>query len=228
MDVAQIQQNYQQIQQKVMEACKQSGRSIEEVTIIAVTKYVSMETTKNAIVAGITNLGESRDVGFSNKYDTITDQVTWHFIGSLQTRKVKNVINKIDYIHSLDRISLAKEINKRSTRQVKCFVQVNASGEETKHGQKPENVINFIKELQEYPFIDVVGLMTMAPYTDDKEVIRSVFRKLKELQKQVQALQLPNASCKELSMGMSNDYEIAVQEGATYLRIGTSLVGKEM
>ena len=143
----------------------------------------------------------------------------------MQTRKVKQVIHEIDYLHSLDRMSLAQEIEKRADRVLHCFVQVNVSGEQSKHGLSKEEVIPFIKSLAEMSKIKVVGLMTMAPNTDDEQVIRNVFRNLKNLQQEVVALQLPYAPCTELSMGMSNDYEIAIEEGATFVRIGTALVG---
>ena len=139
---------------------------------------------------------------------------------------MKNVINKVDFIHSLDRISLAEEINKRSSKPISCFIQVNVSGEESKHGLPKEEVISFIKSLAEYPNINVIGLMTMAPNTGDETVIRTCFQALKGLQLEVQNLNLPHAPCQELSMGMSNDFEIAVEEGATYIRIGTALVGE--
>jgi len=128
-------------------------------------------------------------------------------------------------LHSLDRMSLAEEIEKRAVNPVKCFVQVNVSGEESKHGLSKEEVIPFIQSLEKFSKIQVVGLMTMAPNTDDKEVIRKVFRGLKELQQEIANLNLPYAPCQELSMGMSNDYEIAIEEGATFIRIGTALVG---
>lgn len=145
----------------------------------------------------------------------------------MQTRKVKQVIDKIDYLHSLDRISLADEIEKRATRIVNCFVQVNVSGEESKHGLQPEEVIPFIEQLSQYSRIRVVGLMTMAPNTEDLEVVRNVFKNLKKLQLEVEKNGYVHAPCHDLSMGMSNDYEIAVEEGATYVRIGTALVGNE-
>jgi PLP dependent protein len=227
MDLVQIKQNLSEIRNNIQNTCQQIGRDHQEVNIVAVTKYVSTETAQNAVAAGITNIGESRDEEFLRKYDIVQNTVTWHYIGTLQTRKVKRIINYVDYLHSLDRISLAEEIEKRAEKKVNCFVQVNIAEEETKHGQKPENVLQFIKELENFSKIEVVGLMTMAPYTDDQTIIRRVFKELSSLQKEVQALQIPNAPCKELSMGMSNDYEIAVEEGATFIRIGTSLVGKE-
>lgn len=214
------------IEKEIEEACQRTGRKREDITIIAVTKYVSVERALEAFEAGITHFGENYVQGFLEKWEALGDKPVWHFIGTLQSRKVKKIIDKIDYLHSLDRISLAKEINKRAEKLVKCFVQVNTSNEESKHGISPDETIDFIKELSHYPKIQVVGLMTMAPFTDDEAVVRRCFRTLKNLQKQVQALELDYAPCTELSMGMSNDFVIAVEEGATFVRIGSALVGE--
>ena len=165
--------------------------------------------------------------GLLEKYESIGEKATWHFIGSLQTRKVKNVIDKVDYIHSLDRLSLAKEIDKRAEHRIKCFVQVNVAEEQSKHGLAVEDVIPFIQSLEAFANIQVVGLMTMAPHTDDEPALRSCFQGLKKLQSRIQELNLPYAPCTELSMGMSNDYAIAIEEGATFIRLGTTLVGNE-
>ncbi|MGM7684278.1 YggS family pyridoxal phosphate-dependent enzyme [Cytobacillus sp. Hm23] len=215
------------IEEKINEVCAKINRDRKNINMIAVTKYVTVERVEEAIQAGITHFGENRDQGFNDKWEQIGAKVTWHFIGTLQTRKVKNIINKVDYIHSLDRLSLAEEIQKRATKQIKCFIQVNTSGEGSKHGMSPDEVIPFINQIKDFSNVFIVGLMTMAPHTDDVSIIRSCFQKLKELQQQVQALSLAYAPCKDLSMGMSNDYEIAIEEGATYLRIGSSLVGNE-
>jgi pyridoxal phosphate enzyme (YggS family) len=223
-----IQENLVRIHRQIDEACRSSNRNSDEVTIIAVTKYVSVDTARDAISAGIKHLGENRDEGFLHKREEIHDDVVWHFIGTLQSRKVKNVIDQIDYLHALDRMSLAKEIQKRAKRVVKSFVQVNVSGEDSKHGLSPEVVLPFIEKLEGLDRIQIVGLMTMAPNIEDKSRIRGIFKELKDLQKEVQALGLHHAPCSELSMGMSNDYTIAVEEGATFIRIGTSLVGKEI
>lgn len=223
-----VMENLKVINEKIEDACSRSDRNKNSVSIIAVTKYVSVETTKEAIQAGVKHIGENRDDGFLKKYEAIGSDPTWHYIGSLQTRKVKNVINQIDYLHSLDRISLAAEIQKRASKIVKCFIQVNTSQEESKQGVHPEQLLTFIEELKDYPSIEIVGLMTMAPFTDVEETIRNCFRDLRILRDKIQSLNLPYAPCHELSMGMSNDYEIAIEEGATYIRIGTSLVGNEL
>jgi PLP dependent protein len=218
---------FEQIKQQIIETCLRVERDPEEVKVIGVTKYVSTERAIEALQAGIINLGENRDEGLLHKWEVLKDKPNWHYIGSLQTRKVKNIINIVEYIHSLDRISLAEEINKRAEQRVKCLVQVNVSGEESKHGLSPEDAIVFIESLRKFERISVEGLMTMAPLTDDEDQIRECFRKLRELRDQVQALNLDYAPCTELSMGMSNDYVIAIEEGSTMVRIGTALVGED-
>ncbi|MGG0656016.1 YggS family pyridoxal phosphate-dependent enzyme [Rummeliibacillus pycnus] len=219
--------NLQDIQKNIQNAVKKAGREISDITIIAVTKQVSTERAIEAIDAGLTHLGENRPEGLLEKHETIANHATWHYIGSMQTRKVRKVIDQIDYLHSLDRISLAEEINKRVNHPVNCFVQVNVSGEEAKHGLSPVELPTFIEQLSDYPHIRVAGLMTMAPNTEDKELIRSVFKDLKKLQLEIASKGYEYAPCTELSMGMSNDYEIAIEEGATFVRIGTALVGNE-
>ncbi|NMH71263.1 YggS family pyridoxal phosphate-dependent enzyme [Bacillus sp. RO3] len=215
------------IQENINKACEQSGRAAEHINVVAVTKYVSVERAEETLEAGVLHLGENRDEGLVSKWEVLKDKPLWHFIGSLQTRKVKNIIDKVSYIHSLDRLSLAKEIHKRADKPVSCFVQVNVSGEDSKHGLSPSAVKEFIFQLEELTNIHVVGLMTMAPYTDDEPYLRSCFRKLKAMQEEISSLNLSYAPCTELSMGMSNDYMIAIEEGATFVRIGTALVGND-
>ncbi|HWK23922.1 MAG TPA: YggS family pyridoxal phosphate-dependent enzyme [Ureibacillus sp.] len=222
--MAKITDNLQIINNKIEQA-KNRSEKMQDVTIIAVTKQVTTERALEAIEAGLVHLGENRPEGLLDKKSELNNQAKWHYIGSLQSRKVKQVINEIDYLHSLDRYSLAEEINKRAQKTINCFVQANVSGEESKHGLSKEEVIPFIKSLDQFENIRIVGLMTMAPNTEDEAIIRNVFRELKNLQQEVVKLNLPFAPCKELSMGMSNDYEIAVEEGATFVRIGTALVG---
>ena len=151
----------------------------------------------------------------------------WHFIGNVQSRKVKEIINQIDYLHSVDRMSIVKEIQKRANHTVDCFVQVNVSGEASKSGVTPDELESFIEEVAAYDKIRIIGLMTMAPFTEDMDEIRTVFRSLRELRDGISAKNLPHAPCTQLSMGMSNDFIIAIEEGATHVRIGTALVGAE-
>jgi pyridoxal phosphate enzyme (YggS family) len=216
--------NLAYVKQELEQTCSRIGRQAQEVTLIAVTKSVTTEKALEVLDAGLLHLGENRNEGLLAKYEEIGSRAIWHFIGSLQTRKVKDIINIVDYIHSLDRLSLAAEIQKRATKRIRCFVQVKTSAEEAKQGISPSEALDFIKQLAIYDKIEVVGLMTMAPYTENTSEIRHCFRQLKELQLQVQAQELPHAPCHELSMGMSNDFSIAVEEGATFIRLGTILV----
>lgn len=220
-----VQENLKQIQQEINIAAAKTGRNSEDITLLAVTKYVTIERTEEAVDAGIVDLGENRIEGFLEKQAAIGEKAVWHFIGSLQTRKVKDVINQVDYLHALDRLSLAKEIQKRAEKKIKCFVQINVSGEATKSGVSPEETLGFIQQLAEFPAIEVVGLMTMAPNTEKEDVLRSVFSGLRQLRDEVKAADMLHAPCTYLSMGMSNDYTIAIEEGATHVRVGSALVG---
>ncbi|WP_199256811.1 YggS family pyridoxal phosphate-dependent enzyme [Alteribacillus sp. YIM 98480] len=221
--------NLVQIQQTIKEACSRSDRHTDKVTIIAVTKYVTLDKTKEAIEAGIHHIGENRLEGALEKWEAFHGQAEFHFIGSLQSKKAKHLVDKYDYIHSLDRLSLAKELQKRcpDDKKLQCFVQVNTSGETSKSGLAPEETLDFIKKLEDYPSLKVIGLMTMAPYEEDPEHTRPVFRRLRELRDEIHELHLEHAPCEELSMGMSNDFHIAIEEGATFIRLGSTLVGHE-
>lgn len=215
----------EEVEETLIKACERSSRKREEITVIGVTKYVTIERTKELLDAGIMDLGENRAEELQHKYEEIEDEATWHFIGTLQSRKVKDVIDKVTSIHSLDRLSVAKQINKRVEKPMDCFIQVNISGEETKHGLNKEAVLPFIESLSDYSNVRIKGLMTMAPHVDDEEQIRNVFRQLRELRDEIQAKNFDHAPCHDLSMGMSNDYEIAIEEGATHIRLGSVLVG---
>ncbi|MGH2120017.1 YggS family pyridoxal phosphate-dependent enzyme, partial [Aerococcus sp. L_32] len=153
--------------------------------------------------------------------------IVWHLIGTLQTRKVKDVINEIDYFHALDRLKLAKEIDKRADKVIKCFLQVNVSGEESKHGIAPAELDAFIEAVAEFPKVEIVGLMTMAPIDATDEEIHQYFANLRQLRDQVQALGKDYAPCQHLSMGMSGDYPIAVAEGADFVRVGSAIFNTE-
>lgn len=190
-------------------------------TIIAVTKYVTIERAKEAYEAGITHFGENRIEGLLEKKEALKD-ATFHFIGTLQSRKVKDVINVIDYLHSFDRMSLAKEIQKRARQPVKCFIQVNVASEASKHGFNIDEVEDVLASLQAYDKVQVIGLMMMAPHIDDELVLTRYFESLRALRDKLSKT-YPN--CTELSMGMSNDFALAAKCGATYVRIGTKLVG---
>lgn len=225
--MSQIQQHIQDIKKNIEAACERSGRDRSEITLVAVTKGVSTKRTQEVLEAGIVHLGENRPDGLNDKQEGVSGDAIWHYVGNVQSRRVRDLVGDLRYLHSLSRTSIAKEIQKRASEPLNCFVQVNVSGEESKSGITPTELEAFIESLAPYDKVRVVGLMTMAPHTDDKELIRSVFRQMKELQTTIQNKQFSHAPCTELSMGMSNDYEIAIEEGATYLRIGTALVGVE-
>lgn len=221
-----VQYNLEQIEKQLKTHCEKGNISTLP-NVIAVTKYVTIDRANDAYNAGIRHFGENRLEGFQLKKEALPDDIVMHFIGSLQTRKVKEVINEIDYFHALDRLKLAKEINKRAEHKIKCFVQVNVSGEKSKQGVALEDVNTFIETLEQYENLEVVGLMTMAPLTDDESYIKSLFQSLKNKRDEIKALNLNYAPCTELSMGMSNDFHLAAEEGASFVRIGTKLVGKE-
>jgi PLP dependent protein len=223
-----IRDNWRRIQQQIEEACRRSGRDPKEVTVVAVTKYVDTERTREALDTGLEHIAESRVQEALPKWDALGDRGTWHFIGHLQRNKVKPVVERFTYLHSLDRLSLAKEVNRRCEQQdriMRCFLQVNVSGENSKFGVEPDKLVEFAKEAAQFPYLQIEGLMTMAPYTDDPEETRPVFRRLKELQLEVQRLEHPRLPVSHLSMGMSRDFVVAVEEGATFLRLGSILVG---
>jgi pyridoxal phosphate enzyme (YggS family) len=218
------------VENRLDQACRRSGRNRKDVQIIAVTKYVSVSTAEAVVLEGITNIGENRWPDAKDKWERLKGQAVFHYIGSLQTNKVKDVIGKFDFIHSLDRLSLAEAIHNRARMldiQVACFLQVNVSGEQSKHGLEPEQLKEFIRQLQAYDRIRPIGLMTMAPYEIEPEQTRPIFRSLRELRDDLNEQMILNEPLTELSMGMSNDFEVAVEEGATRVRLGTVLVGKE-
>lgn len=217
--------NLNNINKNIKAACAKVNRSPEDVKIIGVTKYVTIERAKELLDSGITDLGENRTEELIYKYEALDDRAKFHFIGTLQSRKVKDIIDKVTSIHSLDRLSIAKQINNRTDKIIDCFIQVNISGEETKHGIEMDEVHNFIQQLAEYKKVRVVGLMTMAPDISDKNEIRTIFKQLAKLRDIISSENLEHAPCEYLSMGMSNDYEIAIEEGATHIRIGSKLVG---
>lgn len=226
----QLEERIQHVDQRITAACKRSGRNREEVGVIAVTKYVSTAMTSKVLDHGLIHIGENRWQNAEDKWNALHDRGIWHFIGHLQTNKVKDVIGKFAYIHSLDRLSLAKEIEKKAGQkemQVECMLQVNISGEESKYGLQPEEVVPLLKQIREFSHVHITGLMTMAPFEEDAERTRPVFRGLRELRDDLNRQALTNQPLTHLSMGMSNDYEVAVEEGATWVRLGSVLVGKE-
>lgn len=222
-----LQKRIQTIEETIQSACERSGRNRQEITVVAVTKQVSAERTRDVLAANYIHLGENRPEGLLAKQESIPQGAVWHFIGNVQSRKVKDIVERVDYLHSLDRWSLAKEIQKRAAEPVDCFVQVNVSGEQSKSGLPFSETEAFVERLSEFDKIRVIGLMTMAPLTEDENQIRDVFRSLRELRDTLASKKMKHAPVTNLSMGMSNDYSIAIEEGATHVRIGTALVGSE-
>lgn len=197
----------------------------DEPTVVAVTKTVNEDIIRDLHALGINHFGENRPDVFSNKHENLSDinqDIHWHFIGNLQTRQVKKIINEIDYLHSLDRLSLAKEIQKRANQKVNCFVQVNVSGEDSKSGFQPADLHDAFKELESFDKLNIIGLMTMAPIEANQAELKQYFNLLKKLQLEIEQRKYSNAPCTEVSMGMSQDYPIAVSEGATFIRVGTA------
>lgn len=215
-------ENADLVRQQVETARNKANRQ-DPVNIIAVTKYVDVATTEALVKTGIQHIGENRVDKFLEKYQALKDyDLTWHLIGSLQRRKVKDVINLVDYFHALDSVKLAQEIQKRAEHPIKCFLQVNISGEESKHGFAPDELDDVLAEIAQLDKIEIVGLMTMAPFEASQEELQDIFSKTHQLQKQLEKKQLKNMPFSELSMGMSRDFEVAIANGATYVRIGTS------
>lgn len=215
-------ENADLVRQQVETARNKANRQ-DQVNVIAVTKYVDVATTEALVKTGIQHIGENRVDKFLEKYQALKEyDLTWHLIGSLQRRKVKDVINLVDYFHSLDSVKLAQEIQKRAEYPIKCFLQVNISGEESKHGFAPDELDDVLAEIAQLDKIEIVGLMTMAPFEASQEELQDIFSKTHQLQKQLEKKQLKNMPFSELSMGMSRDFEVAIANGATYVRIGTS------
>ncbi|MTR98412.1 YggS family pyridoxal phosphate-dependent enzyme [Streptococcus parasanguinis] len=215
-------ENADLVRQQVETARNKANRQ-DQVNVIAVTKYVDVATTEALVKTGIQHIGENRVDKFLEKYQALKEyDLTWHLIGSLQRRKVKDVINLVDYFHALDSMKLAQEIQKRAEHPIKCFLQVNISGEESKHGFAPDELDDVLAEIAQLDKIEIVGLMTMAPFEASQEELQDIFSKTHQLQKQLEKKQLKNMPFSELSMGMSRDFEVAIANGATYVRIGTS------
>ncbi|QSR12113.1 YggS family pyridoxal phosphate-dependent enzyme [Lactococcus sp. LG606] len=218
-----IAENVKNILNKVDVAKATSPYSNQDVQVIAVTKYVDTAKASQVVEAGIHHLAENRTDLFLEKYKALENKdITWHLIGNLQRRKVKDVINLVDYFHALDSVKLAKEIEKRAEHMIKCFLEVNISGEETKHGFAPEDIDQALAEISQLDNVEIVGLMTMAPIDADNEQLDNIFASMKQLQIEIAAKEIINIPCTELSMGMSRDYTRAIQQGATFVRIGTA------
>lgn len=193
----------------------------ENVKIVAATKYMSVDQTKELVNAGIKCLGENRTDMFLEKYEALKDQnIEWHFFGVLQSRKIRDVVNKIDCLHSLEKLSIALELDKRLEKPLDCFVQINISEEPNKQGIPLNKLKPFIKSLSKCHNIRVIGLMCIAKMTYDEELLEHSFNKMRKAKEEIEAMNLDYAPCHELSMGMSNDYKVALKCGSTCVRLG--------
>lgn len=224
-----IKENISDIFQRVAKAAEKSGRKADDIKVIAVSKTVNADKAKEAIEGGISNLGENRVQELVSKYETLSDyNLNWHMIGHLQKNKVKYIIDKVELIHSVESKDLANEINKRAKQHnltAKVLIELNIGEEESKFGINSENVRSFVKELEQYDNIEILGLMTVAPYCENPEEIRWVFKKMKEIYDDISKMKIKNTNMKYLSMGMTNDFEIAIEEGSNIVRIGTAIFG---
>ena len=217
-----IKENVKRILSNVDAAKAASSYSNQSVSVVAVTKSVDANLAREVSENGVSHLAENRTELFLEKYEALKDlEITWHLIGNLQRRKVKQVINYVDYFHALDSLKLAQEINKRAEHTIKCFIELNISGEESKHGFSVNELMEILPEFSELENIEIVGLMTMAPFDATESECNDIFGRMKKLQVEISEMNLSRIPCTELSMGMSRDYEIAIKNGATFVRIGT-------
>ncbi|HOP99941.1 MAG TPA: YggS family pyridoxal phosphate-dependent enzyme [Acetivibrio clariflavus] len=224
-----IKRNLEIIRERIEKAAAKSGRKAEDIMLVAVSKTVEPEKIIKAIDEGITELGENRVQELVQKYDIINRDCNWHLIGHLQTNKVKYIVDKVKLIHSVDRYSLAAEINTRAQKigkKVDILVQVNISGEQSKFGAAAQDALELIRKISELENLRVRGLMTIAPYTTNPEAVRYVFSGLRKLSIDIEKENINNINMEYLSMGMSNDFEVAIEEGANIVRIGTALFGE--
>lgn len=218
-----LKENTERVFQQIKDASQQVGREANSVSVVAVTKYVDVPTAEALLPLGVHHIGENRVDKFLEKYEALKDQdVVWHLIGTLQRRKVKDVIQYVDYFHALDSLKLAEEIQKRSDRVVKCFLQVNISREESKHGFSKEELLELLPELATLDKIEYVGLMTMAPFEASNDELKEIFKATQDLQLEIREKQISNMPMTDLSMGMSRDYKEAIEFGSTFVRIGTA------
>lgn len=221
-----IAENLAVLRQKIEETCNRSRRNTDEVKLIAVSKYFGVDSIVEAKNCGLTDFGENRAQELTLKFEKLGDSVVWHMIGKLQKNKVKYAVNAAELIHSVDSLELVEEINKRAEKIgkiQKILLEVKTSEEETKSGLETENeILSLVKRCSELKNLDLKGLMTMAPLTEDSNIIRKSFRDLRNLKDQINN---KGYNLTELSMGMTSDFEIAIEEGATMIRIGSAIFG---
>ena len=217
------------VKKNIEEACDTAGRSPQEVTLIAVSKTKPVEMLKEAYDAGARVFGENKVQEIVDKYDQMPSDVQWHMIGHLQRNKVKYIIDKVSMVHSVDSVRLAEAIEKEAAKKDICMpvlIEVNVAGEESKFGLSVEEVLPFLEEISSYEHLQVKGLMTIAPFVANPEENREVFQKLKKLSVDIAAKNINNVNMSVLSMGMTNDYQVAFEEGATMVRVGTGIFGE--
>ena len=223
-----IVENIAKIKQRIAIAAARCGRDPHSIKLMAVTKTVSTDRIFNAVEAGITMLGENYVQEAKEKITAITEPVEWHFIGYLQTNKAKYAVHLFDYIHSVDRWELAKELDKRAVlanHHLNILIEVNVSGEQTKNGIPAAEALSLIKQIAPLPNLTIRGLMTMAPYSDNPENSRPFFKELRKLKNEIAVQSISRVQMDELSMGMTDDFEVAIEEGTTIVRIGRAIFG---
>ena len=216
------------MQKNINESCNKINRDPNEVTLIAVSKTKPVEMLKEAYDAGARVFGENKVQEIVDKYDQMPSDVKWHMIGHLQRNKVKYIVDKVAMIHSVDSLRLAETIEKEAAKKaviVPILIEVNVAQEESKFGLRPEEVLPLIEQIADFSHIRIKGLMTIAPYVDNAEENREIFRELKKLSVDIAAKNINNVTMSVLSMGMTGDYMVAVQEGATMVRVGTGIFG---
>ena len=225
-----MKQRLKQVKDRIRQAAESCNRDADSVKLVAVSKTIAAETVREAIEAGVTSLGENYVQEARDKFKSLVQYpVSWHFIGHLQSNKAKYAVRLFDLIHSVDSLKLARELNKQAAKLEKIqqiLVQVNISGEGTKSGISADEAPRLIEEISQLKNLAVKGLMTMPPYFYQPEKVQPFFAALRELRDQIKAQSLPDVSLDELSMGMTGDFEVAIQEGATLVRIGTAIFGE--
>ena len=224
-----VAENYRYVLKKVEEACARSGRDPKDVTLIAISKTKPIEMIEEAMEAGARVFGENKVQELCDKYEQLPKDLHWHLIGHLQRNKVKYIVDKAELIHSVDSLKLAEEISKEALKknvEVNILIEVNVAEEESKFGVSVEETLALVEEIAKLPGIHIQGLMTIAPYTTDPEENRPVFRTLKKLAVDIKKKNIDNVCMDVLSMGMTGDYQVAVEEGATLVRVGTGIFGE--
>ncbi len=224
-----IKENLDQVQENIKKACKNSNRMTEDVTLIAVSKTKPVSMLMEAYEWGCREFGENKVQELVDKYEIMPKDIKWHMIGHLQRNKVKYIVDKAALIHSVDSLKLAQEISKEALKkqvQVSILIEVNVAGEESKFGVKPEDAEKLIRQVALLPGIHIKGLMTIAPYVDVPEENRQYFEQLKQLSVDINCKNIDNVSMNVLSMGMTGDYMVAIEEGASCIRVGTGIFGE--